>query len=73
MIEKIYEISCDFCSCAIHHGMNCTKEQAIQQATDFGMVESKGKQFCDGVCKDNYFATELLKKIKLKENTDGKI
>ena len=50
MIQKYYEISCDFCGCAIGH-YSMSKELAFSMAEDDGMITEKGKHYCDIRCK----------------------
>lgn len=57
MITKVYEITCDYCSAAIYHGLG-SRQAAIQQAlnivTKDPIVIYKGRHFCNEQCKNKW-------------------
>ncbi len=50
MIERYYEVVCDFCGCADHYKQNPTKS-FLQ---DMGWICVRGKHFCDEDCYKKY-------------------
>ena len=53
MIQKYYEVICDYCLAAIWHGMG-SKELTLQQVKDeYGYIVGK-HHFCDKECYENW-------------------
>lgn len=53
MIEKVYEVKCDYCGDVIIHGYQSVKF-AEGMAKDVGMVKYKGHHFCGQECLNKF-------------------
>lgn len=53
MIQKYYQIICDYCHDCIDNGMINTKS-TIQMAKEQGMIVYKGHHFCCKECLENW-------------------
>lgn len=49
MIEKVYEVKCDYCGEVIIHGYKSIKF-AESMAEDVGMRKYQGHHFCNDIC-----------------------
>ena len=52
MIEKWYEVTCDYCGAAINHYVKCKPTTEVMESD--GIVCTAAKQFCSDECYANW-------------------
>lgn len=59
MIQKVYEVTCDYCLTAIWHGI-CSKSYTIAQVKEnYGFVKGQ-HHFCDKECYNKWLQNGKL-------------
>lgn len=69
MIQKYYEVSCDYCGRSIYHFLHKPSRKELE---DMGCVTTPTKQFCSDICYAEY-NHDLCQQRYLNIHPDGKI
>lgn len=60
MIEKWYEVTCDYCGCVINHFIG--RRPTDDEIKEIGGYTTPTKQFCDYQCFSNWYHDKQEKK-----------
>lgn len=52
MIQKWYEVTCDYCGAGINHYIGCRPTRKMLEGD--GVVCTATKQFCGEICRDEW-------------------